>query len=345
MSINRRNESIENENSSDTAPTVNNIHNTENPEEVNPILPPLYFASSTIGCSDFPIPELPTEMISVIVSYLDWGDNARLAPVSKIFQNLLVDSATHGGEKAMWTLASSMLHGKRGMATNPSSAVRHLENLVRLETNIDIDEEELDKNNGNDHDYFDGHTHNKSQVHGTHVGPAIRRLATCHFTGIGVPKRNVSTGLNYLSAAFHVCSDISAAYEAATVHENGLYGADIDIVAAASFFLKAAEAGHLESMAEYAMCCELGCGGMERNDEDALYWYTKAAEGGHSVSSFSVGEFFEEARAGLAQSDTEAVRWYYRAAKMGDADSRKALLRLKDIASIILPGWAAILHG
>ena len=107
--------------------------------------------------------------------------------------------------------------------------------------------------------------------------------------------------------------------------------------------MKAAENGHVEAMAEYAMCCELGCG-REQSDTEALEWYTRAANMGHVQANFSVGEAFEEAK-GVPQSDSEAVMWYYKAAVMGDEDSKKALKRLQDIARIVVPGWRDVLRN
>ena len=59
-------------------------------------------------------------------------------------------------------------------------------------------------------------------------------------------------------------------------------------------------------MAKYAICCELGCG-REQNDEEALKWYIKAANSGHIEANFSFGEVFEEAK-GVSQSNGEACR-------------------------------------
>ena len=106
---------------------------------------------------------------------------------------------------------------------------------------------------------------------------------------------------------------------------------------------EAAEEGHVEAMAELGLCYELGCG-VEQNDEEALDWYTRAANLGHVTSKFSVGEAFEEAR-GVPQSDHEACLWYYRAALAGDEDSKKSLRRLYDIARIVVPGVADLVHG
>ena len=98
----------------------------------------------------------------------------------------------------------------------------------------------------------------------------------------------------------------------------------------------------MEAMNELALCYELGCG-VEQSDEKALDWYMKAASLGHATAKYSVGEAFEEAR-GVPQSDEEACIWYYKAALDGDEDSRQALLRLHDIARIVVPGVGRLLN-
>uniref|UniRef100_A0A7S2REC9 Uncharacterized protein n=1 Tax=Eucampia antarctica TaxID=49252 RepID=A0A7S2REC9_9STRA len=172
--------------------------------------------------------------------------------------------------------------------------------------------------------------------------PAMRKLATCYLNASGVEQDNTK-GLQWIKAAYTYGNDMDAAHEIATIYEYGKYSVKVDVVLAAKWFLLAAEGGHVEAMAEYGMCCELGCG-VDRSDEEALEWYTCAARLGHVTSNFSVGEIFEEAR-GVPQSDSEAVLWYYKAALMGDDDSKRALFRLNDIARIVLPGFINTLNG
>merc|ERR1712048_167391 len=132
---------------------------------------------------------------------------------------------------------------------------------------------------------------------------------------------------------------MGAAFELGKIYEHGKYGISLDVYKATEWYKKAAECGHIESMAEYGMCCELGCG-RDPDDEEALEWYMKAARMGHITANFSVGEAFEEAR-GVPQSDSEACLWYYKAAKLGDDGSIAALKRLHDIARIVVPGYSA----
>jgi hypothetical protein len=149
-------------------------------------------------------------------------------------------------------------------------------------------------------------------------------------------------GLSWLQAAYFYGNDSDAAHETALIYEYGHHGIEVDVVAAALWFEKAADQGNVESMAELGLCYELGCG-VEQSDEKSLDWYTKAANLGCSIAKFSVAQIYEEAR-GVPQSDEEACLWYYRAALAGDEDSKVALRRLYDIARIVVPGVAVILE-
>ena len=171
--------------------------------------------------------------------------------------------------------------------------------------------------------------------------PAIKQIAECYLDGIGVTQDS-HIGLAWLEAAYHYGDDADSAHETALIYEYGRHNIDVDVVAAAQWFERAANQGHVEAMAELGLCYELGCG-VEQSDEAALDWYTKAAHEGHVTAKFSVGEIFEEA-SGVPQSDEEACLWYYRAALVGDEDSKVALRRLYDIARIVVPGVAEILY-
>lgn len=179
------------------------------------------------------------------------------------------------------------------------------------------------------------------------------------------PKTPAQIGLQWLQRAHTLGGDVAAAYEVALLYEYGRLVAngehpstapsftttstanptatliDIDVVAAAAWFRRAARAGHVDAMTELALCYELGCG-VAQNDERAVDWYRRAAERGHITAKYAVGEAFEEAR-GVPQSDAEACLWYYKAAVEGDEDSRQALHRLRDIARIVVPGVSSLL--
>lgn len=282
------------------------------PRNKIPSVDPLYFSGKE--GNDSMLSELPSELLQMcLVEYNDWGELAKLATVQSSWKNLLLDAAADNETK--WQLAEALLGGTNGLEANPELALRLLHQISGVDQ------------------------HTMEQV-SEPFAPAMKRIAECYFEGSGVEKSGAQ-GVNWLTAAYKSGQDVDAAHELALVFEYSKHGVEIDVVAAAQWFCKAAEGGHVEAMAEYAMCCELGCG-REQCDEEALNWYMKAANAGHVNANFSVGEAFEEAR-GVPQSDEEACLWYYKAAVEGDEDSKRALRRLHDIARIVVPGVGGLL--
>ena len=286
-----------------------------------PQLPPLYFLDRGADL----LLDVPAELISSIISYLAWDDFMRVAQVNSTFKDIVKDSTIYGGPEAKWSLAEFLLKREDetdGSVKHPSLAIKLLKELAG--SNVSSDEGLITPSSYNCEPY----------------PKAIRQLATCYLTGLGVIK-DASIGLKWLELA-HRHGDVDAAYDIAKIYESGLHDTPVDIFEAAKWFEIAALAGHVEAMVEYALCLELGCG-VALSEEEALDWYTKAAEQGHVTANYSVGEMFEDARAGLPQSDTEAVLWYFKAAVNGDDDSIQALMRLNDVARIIIPGWSKAL--
>jgi TPR repeat protein len=231
-----------------------------------------------------------------------------------------------------------LLDGTEGLRVNIPQGFRCLQQLVRMDVDV-VNHYPV---------YHPDQT--CSRHNDTIAALAMRKMASLYLENDEyrcddeslLPQSN-AIGLAWLECAFAVASDVDAAHELALIYEYAKYGVETDPVAAARYFEKAATAGHIEAMAELALCYELGCG-VEASDEQALDWYMKAAEAGHVTAKYSVGEIFEEAR-GVPKSDEEACLWYYKAAVEGDEDSRKALRRLEDIARIVCPGVRALLDG
>jgi TPR repeat protein len=299
---------------------------SNNSNSSRPRLPALYFESSRAPNCFSTTRELPSEVLSHCFSFSNWGDLAKLAVVQSSWSTILLDAAEHSSE-AKWELAQALLKGSSGLAKNPGRALEILRELAQVAT----DE--------NDHP-VQGMKDESDNSTTMCFAPAMNAISELYFEGEGFAK-DPSAGMAWLQAAFHFGNDLDAAYASAMLYEYGRNGIEVDVVAAFQWFEKAADAGHLEAMAELGLCYELGCG-VEQNDEKALDWYTKAANEGHATAKFSVAEAFEEAR-GVPQSDEEACLWYYRAALVGDEDAKKALRRLYDIARIVVPGVAEIL--
>lgn len=310
---------------------------------VHPTLPPLYFAqrgaplaaathhkNNTHDNDDnvFFVVELPPEILQTILSsYATWGDLAKLATVQQSWAGLLSDAAAMSTE-ARWELAQSLLHGRNGLQANPALALQHLQELAAVK----VDEQGLPCKTTLEEE-------EEQQQRVPYFAPAMREIAECYLDGRGVAQQSGTHGIAWMAAAFEFGNDVTAAHKLGIMYERDYTqyaGVDVDVYAAATWFESAAEAGHVESMAELGLCYELGCG-KEQSDEKALDWYMKAAEEGNLTAKFSVAEAFEEAR-GVPQSDEEACLWYYKAAVDGCVDSKVALRRLQDIARIVVPG-------
>ncbi len=272
--------------------------------------------------------ELPSELLSqCLTAYADWGDLAKLACVQKSWANIVTDTANQSLQ-SQWELALALLNGDCGLAKSPERAVRILKTLANLTIDETTGKPVTDENDSN----------NDVSKYCTF---AMKKLADCYLGGTGVSEDS-DVAVAWMESAFYIGDDEDSAHDLAIIYEFGRHGIEVDIVAAAEWFERAAKLGHVEAMVELGLCYELGCG-VEQSDEQALDWYTKAAHLGHATAKFSVGEIFEEAR-GVPQSDEEACLWYYRAALVGCDDSKLALRRLYDIARIVVPGVASLLE-
>jgi TPR repeat protein len=305
-------------------------------------LPPLYFQDkgSSLVASGF---TLPSEVVHLcLTEFATWGDLAKLACVQKTWKNSMYDAALCSGPESQWNLGCAMLEGTDGLQRNTEQALRLLQQLVVHVVSIDpITQRPV----------YDGaspvvtcvkggcaNEHNELNEY-KYAAMAMKKLARWYLEQ--PDGSSTESGLEWLKCAFEAGDDVESAHDLALIYEYGKYNVPTDVVAAAVYFEKAALAGHVDAMAELALCYELGCG-VTANDETALDWYIKAATAGHVTAKYAVGEAFEEAR-GVPQSDAEACLWYYKAAIEGDEDSRKALRRLEAIARIVVPGVRALL--
>lgn len=304
-------------------------------------LPPLYFEGKG---QPFTAPsnlELPAEFLQkCLTEYASWGDLAKLAVIQTAWKNTMYDAAALS-PASQWKLACALLEGTDDLVQNRPQALLLLQQLVAVSIDPHSHLPIYDVHNycttTNNHASNDDDDNNKASAE--YAAKAMKKLAFLY-----LEKGTPEAGLAWLECAFGAGKDVEAAHDLAIIYEYGRYSVPTDVVAAAVYFEKAAAQGHVEAMAEIALCYELGCG-VEASDETALDWYMKAATAGHVTAKYAVGEAFEEAR-GVPQSDEEACLWYYKAAVEGDEDSRKALRRLESIARIILPaGVRALLDG
>lgn len=239
----------------------------------------------------------------------------------------------------------------RGLQKNEALAIRYLTRLAGVEDSIPP-QEIMASSSVDDILASASALPSDEQQHSTFChdnnddAAALLELATCHLSGIGLPQPNPTLAIHCLTKAFHCCQSVESAHKLALIYEyptqsNNLI--PIDVVAAFEWFKAAALKGHVTSMAELALCYELGCGAPQ-SDEEALDWYTKAAYAGHSASHYSVGEHFEEAR-GVRMDHEEACLWYYRAAMLGEEDGVCGLRRLVDVARRVVPQVDEVLHA
>lgn len=304
-----------------------------------PSVPSVYFEdhSSNIRTSiddENSSSELPSELLSMcLTAYANWGDLAKLACVQKAWSNIVTDTANQS-LLSQWELGLALLNGDCGLEKSPERAVRILKELARVIVD-DSTGKPFTVQNDTDRNHFNSSDETK------YCTFAMKKIAECYLGGTGV-SQDSNIAVAWMEAAFRIGNDSDSAHDLALIYEYGRHGVEVDVVAAAEWFERAAELGNIESMVELGLCYELGCG-VEQSDEQALDWYTKAANLGHATAKFSVGEIFEEAR-GVPQSDEEACIWYYRAALVGCDDSKLALRRLYDIARIVVPGVASILN-
>ena len=334
-----------------------------------PSLPTLYFDQEGTSENQDALKSLPSEIVNNVSSFLDWGDLARLACVQSSWKNVVADAAEFGGREATWELTTCLLGGEnlqeedtsdkelkletflntRGLQKNEPLAVRYLTQMA----GVPVDEEELPKivtssesepecNSILPADWKYGDATNAD---GGADEEALLLLAKCHLNGTGVNSPNPELALFYLQAAYHTTKSVKAAHTLALIYEypqqsNNLV--PIDVYAAFEWFKAAAEGGCVPSMAELALCYELGCG-VTQSDENALDWYMKAAAAGCSSAHFSVGEHYEEGRS-VRLDHEEACIWYHRAAVMGEEDGVRGLRRLEDVARRVLPNVGDILN-
>jgi len=302
-----------------------------------PVVPSTYFEThrnnvQTSIDDENSASELPSELLSqCLTAYANWGDLAKLACVQKSWAKIVTDTANQSLQ-LQWELALALLNGDCGLEKSPERAVRILKELANVTIDENTGKPLTEQNNTNQSKNDDA----------KYCTFAMKKIADCYLGGTGVSEDS-NVAVAWMESAFHIGNDSEAAHDLAIIYEYGRHGIEVDVVAAAEWFERAAELGHVEAMVELGLCYELGCG-VEQSDEHALDWYTKAAHLGHATAKFSVGEIFEEAR-GVPQSDEEACLWYYRAALVGCDDSKLALRRLYDIARIVVPGVAALLEN
>jgi TPR repeat protein len=111
------------------------------------------------------------------------------------------------------------------------------------------------------------------------------------------------------------CDDAETYYRTAEDYYYGKNGKNKDDEAAAQWYLKAAEQGHVESY--YCLgsmlkeICEL---------EDAIGCFQEAAELGHAAAQYELGVAYSLGL-GIEQNNEESMKWYRKAAEQGHEEA------------------------
>jgi len=337
-----------------------------------PALPALYFSkhdeptprrqAAVLENDERPpsLSTLPRELLNrCLIDYADWGDVAKLACVQAPWKNVVADAAEFSGRDATWELSMCLLHGhnghddgkvstenaedgngvegnqrnNRGLQKNEALAIKYLTRLSGVE--IDRTSSFLPSSD----ECANGVLPNDLASYDARADEAaLFQLATCYLSGTGLPAPDPAHALHLLQSAFHLTRSARSANKLALLYEYPTQSSHlipIDVVAAYEWFKAAADLGCTASMAELALCYELGCG-VAQSDEASLDWYTRAADAGHAASYYSVGEHFEEAR-GVPLDHEEACVWYWRAARCGEEEGVDGLRRLEDVARGVVP--------
>lgn len=129
--------------------------------------------------------------------------------------------------------------------------------------------------------------------------------------------------INYKFAEEH--NELLGAFNLGLIYERG-QGCAVDFDKAESLYLKAAKAGHKESMAQLAGIYLNGKNG-KQNLSEAYNWYNKAAELGDRTAMYNLGLLYETGV--IAKLNYEKAREYYKkSADLGDVKATLALARL-----------------
>lgn len=129
--------------------------------------------------------------------------------------------------------------------------------------------------------------------------------------------------INYKFADEH--NEILGAFNLGLIYERG-QGVAVDFEKAQNLYLKAAKAGHKESMVQLAGLY-LNGKGIKQDLNEAFDWYKKAADLGDRTAMYHLGLLYETGTAPKLNYD-KARDYYKKSAKLGDAKAKLALARI-----------------
>ena len=124
--------------------------------------------------------------------------------------------------------------------------------------------------------------------------------------------------------------DIPAANFFLGVYSMQGMGADPDPAKAAKYFLKAAQAGHVQAQFNLG-CCYLDGNGAPKDPQMAFFWFKKAADSGDPAALRQIGFCYLDG-VGVAPDAEEGAAYLGQAAKRGDLEAKVELGRLSAAA-------------
>ncbi|KAG0267890.1 hypothetical protein DFQ27_007967 [Actinomortierella ambigua] len=118
-------------------------------------------------------------------------------------------------------------------------------------------------------------------------------------------------------------NDVDAQVSLAEMYEDGVGGVPKVSEKAFTWYLRAAQLGHLVAMDRIGDMYAEGQG-VEQSDVEAVKWYTRAARQGNPGGQYNLGWMYLDGR-GVEQNDVEAAQWFIKAARQGDSDAQSNL--------------------
>lgn len=100
---------------------------------------------------------------------------------------------------------------------------------------------------------------------------------------------------------------------------NGTNGASKNLLQAAAWYRKAADAGDRHAMSSLGHMYEEGTGGLAKDDAEAVKWYQESSRAGDTQGMRYLGYMYETGLGGLTQDSDEGANWYRKAADAGDS--------------------------
>lgn len=106
--------------------------------------------------------------------------------------------------------------------------------------------------------------------------------------------------------------DVRAQHAVGDLYEDG-YGVERDLRTAATWYARAAEQGHAESMYRLSVGYAWGLGGLERDDALAVKWLRRSADGGFKKAQKILAQGYERGKLGLPKDPQQAKYWFDKA--------------------------------